>query len=65
MSTSTDTRMSTRETATYLGVPKSTLDYWAYNQTGPRFTLIGGRRRYRKADLDAWLARQPIGGGGE
>jgi excisionase family DNA binding protein len=63
MHTTADVLMSTREVAEYLGVPKSTLDYWAYHQTGPRFTRAGRLRRYRKADVDAWFARQPTGGG--
>lgn len=43
------------EAATYLGVPFHTLEQWASRHCGPAYYKIGGRVRYRVADLDAWL----------
>jgi excisionase family DNA binding protein len=63
MSVAAEPFMSTREVAEYLNVPKSTLDYWSYHSQGPRFTRVGSKRRYRRQDVDEWLAQQPTGGG--
>jgi hypothetical protein len=53
----------TRTTATYLAVPEATLGQWAYLGKGPAFSKVGRHRRYRPADVDAWLdANQRCGG---
>jgi excisionase family DNA binding protein len=62
MAAATETLMTTKEVAGYLNVPKSTLDFWAYQCQGPKFTRVGSVRRYRKGDVDEWLKRQPTGG---
>lgn len=41
--------------AGYLDVPLRTLDQWAYRGIGPRFYKIGRHRRYRMAEVEAWL----------
>lgn len=48
------------EVAEYLGVPVSTLAYWASYRPddGPPFIKVGRRVRYRWADVDAWLTAQ-------
>ena len=49
--------MSHREAAEYLGVAEATLYSWVSRGEAPRSMRIGGRRKYKQADLDAWLAR--------
>jgi excisionase family DNA binding protein len=46
------------EAAEYLHVPASTLRYWRQQNRGPKSFALGGRVRYQKADLDAWVAGQ-------
>lgn len=36
----------------------ATLYTWVSDGRAPRSVRIGGRRKYRQADLDAWLAKQ-------
>jgi hypothetical protein len=54
--------MDTPTTAGYLNVPPATLDQWAYRGTGPKWSKVGRHRRYRLADVDAWLLEQRGGG---
>jgi predicted DNA-binding transcriptional regulator AlpA len=44
------------------GVPKSTLDQWAYLGTGPRYVKIGRHRRYDPRDVEAWIESRKHGG---
>lgn len=53
---------STADVAEYLGVPKATLDKWAYLGTGPRFSRVGRHRRYRWVDVEKWLDANAQGG---
>ena len=46
------------ELAERLSVPLRTLDAWAYRRTGPAFVKLGRHRRYRPADVEAWLDEQ-------
>ena len=41
--------------ARYIGKPERTLDQWAYLGIGPRYIKVGRSRRYRVADVEAWL----------
>jgi excisionase family DNA binding protein len=50
--------MSHREAADYLGIKEPTLYNWISRGKAPRSVRIGGRRKYKQADLDAWLAKQ-------
>jgi excisionase family DNA binding protein len=56
-------RLHTRdEAAAFLGVPKRTLDRWAYSNEGPRYYRVGRHARYDLADLRSWLesrAKEP------
>jgi excisionase family DNA binding protein len=54
--------LTTAEVAAWLGVPSATLGSWAFRGVGPRYIKIGGLRKYRPEDVEAWLARQPTGG---
>lgn len=46
------------QAAAYLSIPKSTLYTWRTRRPGfgPRAVKLGGCLRYRRADLDAWVA---------
>ena len=44
-----------REAANYLGINEATLYTWVSDGRAPRSVRIGGRRKYKQADLDAWL----------
>ena len=51
--------MSLEDVAEMLGVPTSTLYQWRYRGIGPRgYRLANGRVRYRRADVEQWLAEQ-------
>lgn len=39
-------------------VPASTLRRWRHERTGPRSFKLNNLTRYRRADVDAWLAEQ-------
>jgi excisionase family DNA binding protein len=43
------------EVAEFLQIPPGTLDQYAHRGVGPRFAKIGRHRRYRWADVDAWV----------
>lgn len=51
-------RMTVKEAAAYLGLSPATLDTWRSTRTdGPPFLRYSARCvRYRRADLDAWMA---------
>lgn len=54
---STDCEMLTPEDlAELLRVPVGTVYAWRYKGTGPRGSRVGRHVRYRRADVDAWLA---------
>ncbi len=46
------------QAASYLAIPKATLYTWRTRRVGfgPQAVKIGGCLRYRRADLDAWVA---------
>ena len=46
--------LNSRELAELLGVPKSTIDHWRANGTGPTFSRLGKHYRYRMSDVLAW-----------
>jgi len=48
------------ELSSELGVAKRTLDQWRCYGRGPAFVRVGKRIRYRRQDLDAWLAEQVV-----
>ena len=63
MSTTTDTNveggiLTIDQAAAYLSIPKATLYTWRTRRAGfgPRAVKLGGCLRYRRSDLDAWVA---------
>ncbi len=54
-----DGRMTREDAAKYLGTTPKTMAMWQLHGEGPRSVLIGGRRFYFRADLDAYIAAAP------
>jgi predicted site-specific integrase-resolvase len=52
------TTVAPDEAARRLGVEPSTLANWRWSGNGPRFVKVGGRVRYRLADLADYLDGQ-------
>lgn len=50
--------MLVEEAARYLGIGMQSLHSWRSMNIGPAYFKIGGRIRYRKIDLDAWVERK-------
>jgi len=51
------------ELAEQLGFSVGTVRRWRLFARGPRFIKVGGTAvRYARADVEAWLAAQPVGG---
>jgi excisionase family DNA binding protein len=48
--------LTTKEAANYLRLGKPTLEHFRVSGAGPKFCKLGGAVRYRKSDLDEWLA---------
>ncbi|GAB7040406.1 MULTISPECIES: helix-turn-helix transcriptional regulator [Catenuloplanes] len=46
---------SHEEAAAYLGLSEQTLYFINHKGKGPKSYKVGKYRRYRKADIDAWL----------
>lgn len=59
--------MSTAEVAAMLGIAEGTLRYWRHVQRGPAAVPVGGRIKYVRGDVLAWLQEQraarPMGAG--
>lgn len=50
----------TARTSEYLGLSMSTLEKARVYGTGPKFLRLGRAIRYRRCDLDAWLAARVV-----
>jgi excisionase family DNA binding protein len=48
--------MSPAEVAAYLSVPLQTVYLWNSQGTGPKSHRVGRHTRYRRGDVEAWLA---------
>jgi excisionase family DNA binding protein len=48
--------MTEKRLAEYLGLSLSTVRRLRYTGTGPPVVWLGARPRYRRADVDEWLA---------
>ena len=51
---------SPAEVSEYLGVPTSTLSQWRWKGEGPAFVRAGRIIRYRRADVEEWLAAHRV-----
>lgn len=52
--------LTTKEAADYCRLGKPTLERFRVTGAGPRFVKLGGAVRYRRCDLDAWLASRVV-----
>lgn len=50
--------LTTRDVATYLGVPVSTIYQWRTRGAGPPAARVGRHLRWRRGDVDQWIADQ-------
>lgn len=50
--------MTKAETAEALRKTTKQLDWMLYTGTAPKSALIGGRRMFRAADVEAWIEEQ-------
>jgi excisionase family DNA binding protein len=50
--------MTVQEVAGYLRIPVGTLRNWRVTGEGPRAARIGRHVRYRRADVEAWVAER-------
>jgi excisionase family DNA binding protein len=58
-----DRLLTTMEAAKYLNVSRRTLSRWLAEGIGPpSIKLPSGARRYRRADLDRWIAEHQADG---
>lgn len=55
-----DGRMTSKDTAFYIGLSDGTLANWRTLGKGPKFTKIGGRIYYYKSEIDCWLQEKGI-----
>jgi excisionase family DNA binding protein len=51
-----DPLLTADEVAAWLRKPKQTLYAWRARGQGPRGLKVGGDLRYRRSDVEAWLA---------
>ncbi|MDW2974871.1 MAG: helix-turn-helix domain-containing protein [Alphaproteobacteria bacterium] len=52
--------MNTNELAEYLGIAASTIVDYRLKGIGPVYVKIGHLVRYRKADVDNWVANKAV-----
>jgi excisionase family DNA binding protein len=50
--------MTLREVAQYLRIPEKSLYGWRHKRLGPPAARVGKHLRYRRTDVDRWLAEQ-------
>lgn len=49
--------LTSKQAGNYLGIPAPTLAGWRCRKLGPTYVKVGGHVRYRKADLDSYIAQ--------
>ncbi len=59
-----DRLLTTAEVADRLHVAAETVRFWRHTGTGPVARKVGRHVRYRSVDVEDWLDRQPVRGGG-
>ena len=52
--------LTTSELADWLGIPESTLRRWRHEKRELPVYEMGGRPKYRRADVERWLARNRV-----
>lgn len=51
----------TKAVAERVGVPEQTVIAWRKKKTGPPYAKFGKHVRYRRADVDSWIASKFTG----
>ena len=54
--------LTERDVAQYLHVSVAACRKWRWKSIGPKFLKLGNLVRYRRDDVDQWLATRPQGG---
>ncbi len=66
MAASSSPLLTRKQAAEYLGLEPRTLDVWACTKRyNLRFIKVGRLAKYRKEDLDDFLAQRTVNGAGE
>jgi predicted DNA-binding transcriptional regulator AlpA len=52
-----------KKLAEWLDLAVPTIQRFRYENRGPRYVKFGSSVRYAIADVEAWIASQPTGGG--
>lgn len=60
-----DDLLDATEVAAWTGIAIRTLSQWRYLRRGPTYLRLGGRVRYRRSDVDAWLNANAVPAGGD
>lgn len=56
----TNNLLTTEDLAAEFGLPTATLHNWAYQGKGPAYVRVGRHRRYRRQDVDTWVASRAL-----
>src|ERR1700733_292763 len=57
-----ETLLSEHDVKHITGLSLASIRRWRLNRRGPRFLKLGSAVRYRREDINAWLASLPTGG---
>ena len=59
-----DPLLTTQQAAAQLAIPARTLQSWRSKgrYSGPPYVRLSSQVRYRRSDLDAWVAERVVGG---
>jgi len=60
MTNSTEARewLSVDDLAAWIGVPVKTIYAWRHRGVGPRAATLGRHLKFRRSDVEAWIAEQ-------
>ena len=58
-----ETLLNEHDVARITGLSVASVRRWRLLRQGPKYLKIGAAVRYRPADVSAWLASRPTGGG--
>jgi len=52
--------LTTAEVSSWIGIPEGTLRRWRHEHLELAVYELGGRPRYRRSDVEAWLKRKRV-----
>ena len=53
-----DPLLSPEDVSDWLQIPVGTLYQWRYRRRGPNGIMVGRHLRYRRSDVESWLAQR-------